>query len=324
MTTRRPMAGDQQLTTSSRTALGLRRYRSFVFDNARWDDTPLRSDDILVATPTKTGTTWLQTICVMLVLGPPPWGRPLSDISPWLEMNLEPIADVRSRLDAQTHRRVIKSHTPLDGLPTRSGVRYLIIGRDPRDVALSSHSHVNNLDLAQTAHARLTAVGADDLPELGIDPAEPPVFPDDPVESFRQYLDSDELALDSGSLLGFAHTMTQAWEARDRDDIKLLHYADLRADLPGQIREIARFLGIDLSAARLASLVEAAGFDAMRSRASDFVPAVHTGIWQDTTAFFARGRLGGWRDLPTDVLDHYEERATELLPDDLRRWLERS
>lgn len=322
MTAQRPISGEQQLTASP-TASGRRRYRSFLFDNARWDDVPLRSDDIVVATPSKTGTTWMQTICVMLVLGPPPWDRPLAEISPWLEMNLEPIAEVRSRLDAQAHRRVIKSHTPLDGLPYQPGVRYLVIGRDPRDVALSWHGHFRNLDLERTLETRLRAVGAEDLTDLGIDPADsPPSLPDDPAESFRVFVDNEDLAVEGGSLLGFVHAMTQAWEARDADHVKLLHYADLRADLDGQIREIAGFLDIDLSDTRLASLVEAAGLDAMRARPDDFVPVAHTGIWEDPNAFFARGRLGGWRDLPADVLDRYEERATELLPDDLRRWLE--
>ena len=43
--------------------------------------------------------------------------------------------DVVADLDAQTHRRFIKTHTPLDGLPHDPRVTYIGVGRDPRDVA---------------------------------------------------------------------------------------------------------------------------------------------------------------------------------------------
>lgn len=307
----------------SETASGLRRYRSFISDNARWDDFSLRSDDVLVTTPSKTGTTWVQTICVLLILGPPPWGRPLADISPWLDMNVEPVADVHARLDAQPHRRVIKTHTPLDGLPAHPGVRYLTIGRDPRDVGLSWDGHYQNLDLAQVVDVRLRAVGDDDLAELGFDlESPPPPPPDDPVERFRVFVDNEDPTVHGGSLLGFAHHMTKAWENKDRDDLLLLHYADLRADLPGEMRRIADFLHIEVDEADWPELVDAAGFDAMRARADDVVPAVTSGIWQDNREFFAESRLGGWQSLPPEVLERYDERAAELFPADLRRWLE--
>lgn len=300
------------------------RYRSFIGDSARWEGLALREDDVIVATPAKSGTTWMQTICVSLVLGPPPWGRPLADISPWLDMNIEPVDQVHARLEAQTHRRVIKSHTPLDGLPSHPGVRYVCVGRDPRDVALSWDGHARNADSEQTVRARVRAVGMDDLAELGIDPANPPAPPpEDPAERFCLFVDNEKLSVEGGSFLGFATHMRQAWEARNRDDVLLVHYADLRADLAGEMRRVAAFLGIDVDETDWPALVEAAGFDAMRARADDLAPGTPSGIWKDNRQFFAEARLGGWRSLPAEVLARYDQRARELLPDDLRRWVER-
>lgn len=302
----------------------LERYRSFIFDNARWGGFALRPDDVIVTTPAKSGTTWLQTICVSFVLGPPPWYGSLAEISPWLDMNMEPVADVHARLAAQEHRRVIKSHTPLDGLPTSPSVRFICVGRDPRDVGLSWDGHIQNTDMANTLMARVSAVGTGDLEELGIDTTKPPPPPpEDPAERFRLFVHNDELALQGGSLLGFAHHIRQAWAARHRDDVLLLHYADLRADLAGEMRRIAAFLDIDVDEDRWPALVEAAGFDAMRARADDLVPAVSSKIWQDNQKFFAKGRLGGWQSLPAEVLERYDERANELFAPDLRNWLER-
>ena len=302
----------------------MERYRSFIFDNARWNGFALRSDDVIVTTPAKAGTTWMQTICVSLILGAPPWSSPLDAISPWLDMIVEPVADVHARLAAQQHRRVIKTHTPLDGLPAAPGVRLICVGRDPRDVGLSWDGHIQNTDIENTVTARVSAVGTHDFDELGIDPTkprEPP--PEDPAERFGLFVDNDELALQGGSLLGFAHHIAQGWAARDRDDVLLVHYADLRAARDTEMRRIAAFLGIDIDEDTWPVLVEATGFDAMRARADQLAPAVSSGIWQDNRTFFAQGRLGGWQSLPAEVLERYDERADEHVTPDRRSWLER-
>ena len=44
-----------------------RNYRSFVADNARWDHLELRADDIIISTPAKCGTTWMQMMCALLI-----------------------------------------------------------------------------------------------------------------------------------------------------------------------------------------------------------------------------------------------------------------
>lgn len=300
---------------------GATSYASFIADDRRWEGFALRDDDIIITTAPKCGTTWLQTICALLICGPPPLPGPLAAISPWLEMNLEPVADVHRRLDAQHHRRFIKSHTPLDGLPTRSGLRYISVGRDPRDVALSWDGHNQNIDIEQLVAARVAAVGADD-PEASILQEPPPHPPEDPAERFHQFIDAPEAAVDGGTLLGLATHLTQAWAARDRDDVLLLHYADLREDLDGQMRRIARFLDVAVDEATWPALVADATFESMKARATDLAPAASTGMWHSNEQFFAVGRLGGWGGLPAHALDRYEQRAAQLFSPDLKRWLE--
>jgi hypothetical protein len=53
-----------------RTHRGLVRYRDLTMDNARWDGFDLRAGDIVISTPAKAGTTWMQMICVLLVRQP--------------------------------------------------------------------------------------------------------------------------------------------------------------------------------------------------------------------------------------------------------------
>ena len=53
---------------------GLKRYRNLVFDNSRWTGFRFRDGDIVISTPPKCGTTWMQTLCAMFVFGTPQRG----------------------------------------------------------------------------------------------------------------------------------------------------------------------------------------------------------------------------------------------------------
>ena len=73
------------------------------------------TDDIVVGTYAKSGTTWTQQIVGQLVFR----GRPDVDVaalSPWLDLRVPPKAVKLGLLEAQTHRRFIKTHLPVDAL----------------------------------------------------------------------------------------------------------------------------------------------------------------------------------------------------------------
>ena len=122
------------------------RYQSPDEDSGRWIGFPFRSGDIVISTRSKCGTTWTQMICGLLIFGEPRLPAPLARLSPWLDWLIEPRDDVHARLAAQTHRRFIKTHTPLDGLPYDERVTYLVVGRHPLDMAVSLYHQVANID----------------------------------------------------------------------------------------------------------------------------------------------------------------------------------
>ena len=297
------------------------RYSSFLTDSARWDGFELRPDDIIIATPAKSGTTWTQMICGLLIFQTPDFGRPLDTISPWLEMRLRRRADVHAVYNAQTHRRFIKSHTPLDGLPSAPGVTYLCVGRDPRDVALSWRAHLANLDF----EAALTALAAALEPgDVFGPPPDRPQFADE-LDAFLHWVDDptppEEMAM---NLAGTLHHLATFWARRDRGDVVVLHYDDLQADLEGEMRRLAGRLGIAVPEERWPALVRAAGFDEMRRRADDVAPDTENRIWKSNQGFFNRGTSGQWRDLyDPEAEARYRARVRELAPDDLARWLHR-
>ena len=122
------------------------RYRSADEDSARWSGFPFRSGDIVINTRSKGGTTWMQMICALLVFDSADLPAPLSAISPWLDWLITPRDEVVAQLEAQTHRRIIKTHTPLDGIPIDSRATYIVVARDPLDQAVSLYHQSNNLD----------------------------------------------------------------------------------------------------------------------------------------------------------------------------------
>jgi Sulfotransferase domain len=93
------------------------RYQSPEEDSARWFGFPFRDGNIVISTRSKTGTTWVQMICALLVFQTPELPAPLAQLSPWLDHLTASRDDVYAQLAAQKHRRLVKTHTPLDGIP---------------------------------------------------------------------------------------------------------------------------------------------------------------------------------------------------------------
>ena len=295
-----------------------RRYHTFVFDSARWDGFVLRDDDIIISTPAKCGTTWMQMLCALLVLRTPELPEPLATLSPWLEMTTRPLDEVRRDLDAQTHRRFIKSHTPFDGLPSDPDLTYVHVARDPRDVAQSWDNHMANFDFAALMERRAGTVGLEDLADLGITEPPPPP-PEDPVDRFWFWMERDPDPLGHASLADLVENVATFWEQRDEPNVHLFHYGDLRADLPGQMARLAEALGVEPPDE---ALVEAATFEQMKGRADELAPNSDIGLFQSNDRFFDRARSGEWQEFlePGDD-DRYRRRIEALAPPDLAAWL---
>jgi len=298
-----------------------RRYRTLLSDNARWDGIALRDDDIIISTPAKCGTTWMQMLCALLIFQDPKLPAPLTDLSPWVDVQTDTIEHVRAALDAQTHRRFIKSHTPFDGLPYDERVTYIAVGRDPRDAAISWDNHFNNMNLDVVIGARADAVGLDDLAELMPDGI--PVRADDPIERFWKWIEDDAPHDDVSGLVGLLHHLSTFWDKRDLPNVVLFHYADLQRDLDGEMRRLAEALDIAVRDDVWPTLVQAATFDQMRDRASELAPQVTVdGFWQDSTRFFNKGSSGQWQAFfGPDEVARYEARLKQLARPDLAEWL---
>jgi hypothetical protein len=295
------------------------RYRSIVSDSGRWDGFVFRPGDVVISTPSKCGTTWTQMLCALLIFDGPAFPAALDEVSPWLDMCTRPLAEVTADLAAQTHRRFIKTHTPLDGLPLHPDVTYLVVGRDPRDVAISFEHHRANIDGARFLELRAAAVGNEDLAGL----PEPPVLSEDPSERFRTFF-TDQTPGVGGppTLASMLHHLDTGWQHRHDPNVALFHYADLTADLAGELLRLAGVLGIPCSPERAYELAAEASLTRMRERAADVAPNASQEAWKDVRAFFRSGASGEWRDrLDAADLAAYEARVATLVGPDLAVWV---
>lgn len=296
------------------------RYRNVVFDSARWEGFAFRADDIVISTPAKCGTTWTQMICALLIFQTVSFDRTLDLISPWLEMLTRNRDEVVDDLEAQPHRRFIKSHTPLDGLPWHDEVTYICVGRDPRDVGLSWDNHMENMDMVAFLGARQEAVGLDDVADMLAQG--PPVRADSQIDRFWAWVDDPAPVEETASLRSTLYHLSTFWSVRHRPNVVLLRYEDLEADLEGQMRGLSSRLGVTVAEELWQRLVEAATFEKMRERADQVVPNSTNALWHDNKQFFHRGSSGQWRTLlePKD-LERYRARVGELVPVELADWI---
>jgi hypothetical protein len=281
-------------------------------DSARWERFTLRPDDVIISTPAKCGTTWMQTIVGMLLFDRVDLGGPISTISPWLDMLIHTDDEVFDLLERQTHRRFIKTHTPLDGLPRHPSVTYLAVIRHPLDVALSDRDHDANMRIEHIVDLRIDASGP---VAPGVVIAEPP---EEPREFLRWFIDNDMQPSGSGprGLADYCQQVRTYWDARQATNVHLFHYADLWSDLDTEMRRVAAVLGLAIDQERWSSFVEAAGLDSMRARAAETAPNADAGIWGSPERFF---RVGGTRDwaalLDGDEIARFRDRLHELAGD---------
>jgi len=222
------------------------RYANVIFDRGRWEGFALRPDDIVISTPPKCGTTWTQMMIALLVFQTPDLPAPLAHLSPWLDMRTRARREVVADLEAQQHRRFIKTHTPLAGLPLVPGVTYITVGRDPRDVALSMGDHMATIDFGAFLTACAAAAETDGVPM----PALPPLPPEDLDQTdrakFWRWVREGAPATSGTSSLLVTLTHVQSfWDVRDTANV-MLHSADLKTDLEEQMRDLAGRLGIDV------------------------------------------------------------------------------
>lgn len=284
-----------------------REFHNHHIDSTVWNDFAFRDDDVIVATYAKSGTTWVQQMVGQMLLGPDP-DLATADLSPWVDLRVPPREIKLPAIEAQAHRRFVKTHLPVDALLFSERAKYIYIGRDGRDVVWSMYNH----------HANANAVWyamLNDTPGRIGPPIEPP--PADIVEYF-----ADWLVRDGHPFWPFWENLRTWWAIRDLPNVLFLHFADLKRDMPGQMRRIAAHLGADVAESDWSTIEEYCTFEWMKANATKATPL--GGAFWDAGAetFVNKGTNGRWQSvLPAELSEAYEARAAAELGEECAAWL---
>ncbi len=274
-------------------------------NSRHWADLPFRQGDIVISSVPKSGTTWVQMICALLIFQTTDLPAPLPELSPDPDNRWYLRDAVLARLAVQRHRRFIKTHADLGKVPANPLVTYIAVARHPLDTELSLSY--------QTLHQK-RPIGQPPLAEQA-----------SPREALLHWIDPGNAPAhvrESFTLPAVLEHLSAAWARRCEPNVALVHYEDLSADLEGQMRLLAVRLGISVPEALWPRLVAAATFEQMRAAADRLQPLPE--LADHPKSFFRSGRSGAGRELLTGAeLARYYDLAARLAPADLLDWLHR-
>ena len=283
-----------------------RELRCHLCDSTLWNGLSLRDGDIVIASWAKSGTTWTQQIVGQLLFQGAEEVE-VARISPWVDFRLG-AGDRIAMLEAQTHRRFLKTYLPVYALGIDRDVRYIYLARDGRDAVWSLHNHYHTMK-----PERLAAIN--DAPGRVGPPLERP--PESVRDWYRAWFERDGYPV-----WPYWDHVRGWWAFRRLPNVMLLHFNELKRDLPGAIRAIAAFLDLPVDEARLPAIVEHCSFGYMKAHAALVAPGGGIGWADGGASFIHKGENGRWRAVLTaEDRAAYEARAVAELGPEAAHWL---
>lgn len=193
-----------------------------------WNDFEFRDDDVIVATYGKSGTTWVQQILAQMLFGPDP-DPEVAEMPPWLDLRIPPKEVKLPEVEAQTRRRILKTHLPLNALVFSPKAKYplvfspkaeyLYVGRGGRDVVWSVYNHFRN------ANSFFYEIINNTPGRVG-----PPLKhpPDDIHRYWREWFEGD-----GHPYWSFWENVRRWCEYRGLPNAMFMHFENLKRDMPG-------------------------------------------------------------------------------------------
>jgi len=274
-------------------------------DSRRWRNVVRRPGDIVISTPPKSGTTWMQGIVHSLLWpdGDAPGSR--AELSVWVDNRTRSIADLVEHYESQSHRRFMKTHSPGDSIPFDQRCRYIVVYRDCRDAFVSWGNHRSQM-LPHAVREMNEAAAKE-----GVDPI---------AEVWDG--DYDSLWPEWQAYCSPVRHLRGWWGRRDQSNVLFVHYNDLSHDLEAEMRRIADFLDLEIAETLWPQAVARCRLEAMREEAR-VQGRLTLGFRDGADAFFYKGTNNRWIDLLTPQQIERCVRHSDELEPAAANWLER-
>jgi hypothetical protein len=232
--------------------------------------------DVFVMTFAKSGTNWMMQIAHQLIHhGKGEYGH-LHDVVPWPDTLAMPaplrkyaiqLEDATHWRDAPEPLRVIKTHFNWDMLPHSDQAKYIAVIRDPKDVFVSNYCFVRD-----SVYGRA-------MPS---------------VETWFQLFLSGDFPL-GGS---WAVNTAGYWAERHRSNVLIASFKEMKRDLRGTVKSVARFLNVDVDEDVIDEVCRRSSFEYMRAADRKFAMGKLI-AWRKPGAMIRKGSQGGSSELLT-------------------------
>ena len=199
--------------------------------------------DVFVTCFSKSGTNWALQLVVQIAYQGEAEFRHVHDLVPWPDGQFPGIVsldDPEPRNRAPTGLRAIKTALEADYVPYDPSAKYLCIARDPKEIMVSAYYFLTG------------------------------------IFGLREHLDADrwfQMGMRPDSILSsWPGHMAGYWAWRDRPNVLVLLYPEMKKDLSGTVDQIAGFLGVELDQQQRAEVIRKCEFTYMMSKESCFAP----------------------------------------------------
>ena len=192
-----------------------------------------KSEDVIVATYAKSGTTWMQQMVHCLKTRGDMSFEEISLVVPWIE----PAFDMGIDLEApQTPPRAFKTHLPYDMVP--KGSKYIVIFRELNAVLRSYYSFMENWYFVEGTVS---------------------------VDEF-----ADASFFDVGPEFQPWHFFKTWWPLRKEPHVLMLCYEDMLGKEEAVVRKVADFIGVELNEELIAMTLEKSSHAFMKAHDRQF------------------------------------------------------